>query len=108
MPKLLRFIFMATTAISSILLILSCSDKNLTNVEKYLRSDSKIQSRLGEIKSLSRTNTIVVRAGDKTKAYREYQFIVRGSRGKALVNIKVENMENSPNQNYLIRSIDDL
>jgi hypothetical protein len=83
-------------------------DSYADEAASFIKADSQVQARVGHVDSLSGSNTIIVRAGDKTKAYREYQFIVRGSRGKALISVQMRD-EDSPAKRYFsIKSIESL
>jgi hypothetical protein len=86
--------------------LFACTDTDGMKAEHYVRTDTAIQSAVGDVLTLSRTRTTMVRKGDRTNAYNEYQFIVRGSRGKALVNIRVTNIEHPSKRSYSVKSID--
>lgn len=105
-----RSSFLASTAVFvfAACALLACTDTDDVKVEHYVRTNTAIQSAVGDVQTLSRTRTTMVRKGDRTNAHNEYQFIVRGSRGKALVDIRVSNIEHPSKRSYSVKSIDAL
>ena len=108
MSKQSSFLIYAASCIAALWTLLSCMDTDGAKAEHYLRTNTEIQRSVGSVRSLSRTKTTIVKKGDHTNAYRAYQFIVRGSRGNALVDVQVDNIEHPSKVAYSIRSIDEL
>lgn len=108
MRNWLKRLLHALAAIFILFNVIACTDPYLDDTERFIKAESTVQRKVGKVKSLSRSNTIIVRAGDQTKPYREYQFIVRGAEGKALVSVQIFNIEDPSKRSYLIKSIDEL
>lgn len=108
MRKWLKRLLHTIAAIFIFCNVIACTDPYLVDAERFVKAEATVQRKVGKVESLSRSNTIIVRAGDQTKPYREYQFIVRGAEGKALVSVQISNIEDPSKRSYLIKSIDEL
>lgn len=98
----------AIIAILTAAILAGCADAYVASAEEYLKQDKSVRTTIGDVKSLRRSNTIIVQASDHSPGYREYQFIVRGSSKKAVVRIQVKNLDAPAGETYLIKSIDHL
>lgn len=93
--------------------VFTYTDPYLDNVKQFVKTDASVQARVGDVKSLSRTNTRVSSAairtsGEVVAAYREYFFVVRGERRSAYVAVRVDNLDNPSTQKFSILSIENL
>ena len=107
MKKQPPLVFYAIICVITLFGLVSCADAHIAEAEQYVKLDTSVRKEVGDVMSSSSTKTTVVMAGTETRAYREYEFIVRGSRSKALVTVQILNID-SPSKRLLITSIDAL
>lgn len=101
----------AHRAIAALILfvLVACADAYVGDAEEYVRKNAPVQKQVGEVTSLTRINTTIVRPGDQTVGYREYQFIVRGSVSKAVVHVRVDSPDAPPaRRTFSVTSVDKL
>lgn len=93
--------------------LISCGKVYIDEAERFIRADASVQSKVGEVTSLTRTRTIVVGAAISTEnkvspGYHVYEFIVRGARRKAFLSVQVNNPHDPSKRSFAIESIEDL
>lgn len=113
MKKRLRSCFPAAVAVFTLCSLVSCRELYVDAAERFVRADASVQSRVGEVNSLSRRNTIIVEEGVSatgaiSPAYHEYRYIVRGSRSKAFVSVLVTTPADPAKRRFSVKLIEDL
>jgi hypothetical protein len=103
----------AAIAVFTLFSLISCREVYVDEAEQFIKTDASVQSRVGEVRSLSRGRTIVVNdgilnTGEASPAYHEYHFIVRGSRSEASVSVSVKAPYDPAKRSFSINWIDDL
>ena len=73
----------------------------LAEAKQFIKADAAVRSKVGEVDSFSHNRTMT------SKAYHQYQFLVRGSRGKVHVDIRVSNPNNPSKRSFSITSMMD-
>lgn len=83
------------------------SDQSRPAIERFLASNEKIITQLGEIKEIELVKKVSVSATDSSSPYRLYTFVVSGTKAKATVLVRVERPKsNSGPEQFLIDAID--